>query len=217
MTNIAKINGYTPLATFSGNVINNMCVVDFGSLTPTQSLLAIKTTANETVVADYEEAPIEVDAEYGAALSFKASSGTTSDVVKITGYDYLGQKIYEEITLNNTTAVEGKKAFKFIQQIIIDAESAVTVIVSRSLKLGLPYRTAKIVAETRDGVVSTTGVLVTPINTAQTALTGDPRGLFDLKTYASAAHVVAVLLVSPEIFEIDGKEVGGLFGIPHFA
>ena len=59
--------------------------------------------------------------------------------------------------------------------------------------------------------------MVVPVNTAQTATTGDPRGLFDLKTYASAAHVVAVLLVSPEVFEINGKEVGGLFGIPHFA
>ena len=110
-----------------------------------------------------------------------------------------------------------KKAFKYIQHIEIEATGTSNVTVSRSLKLGLPYRTAKVVAETRDGVVSTTGTLVVPVNTAQTATTGDPRGLFDLKTYASAAHVVAVLLVSPEVFEINGKEVGGLFGIPHFA
>lgn len=216
MTSIAMISGYTPLATFAGNVINNMCVVDFGKLAPTQTLMSVKTTANETVVTDFEEAPIEIDAEFGAALSLKGSAAIT-DVAKITGYDYMGQKIYEEITLNGTTAVEGKKAFKYIQQIIIDATSAATVIVSRSLKLGLPYRTAKVVAETRDGVASTTGELVVPVNTTQTATTGDPRGLFNLKTYASVAHVVAVLLVSPEIFELDGKEVGGLFGIPHFA
>lgn len=216
MSNIAMINGYTPLATFSGNVINNMCVVDFGKLSPAKTLMMVKTEANKTAVVDFEDSLIEVDAQYGAALSLKGSAAIT-DVAKITGYDYLGQKIYEEVTLTGTTAVESKKAFKYIQQIVIDATGAANVTVSRSLKLGLPYRTAKIVAETRDGVASTAGELVVPVNTTQSASTGDPRGLFNLKTYATAAHVVAVLLVSPEIFEIDGKEVGGLFGIPHFA
>lgn len=216
MSKIAMISGYTPLATFAGNVINNMCVVDFGKLAPTKTLLTVSAESGKTAVVDFDESLVEVDAQFGAVLSLKGSAAI-SDVAKITGYDYLGQKIYEEITLNGTTAVEGKKAFKYIQQIEINATGTANVTVSRSLKLGLPYRTAKIVAETRDGVVSNTGTLVVPVNTTQTATTGDPRGLFDLKTYASAAHVVAVLLVSPEIFEINGKEVGGLFGIPHFA
>ena len=216
MSNIAMISGYTPLATFAGNVINNMYVVDFGKLDPTKTLLTVKAESGKTAVVDFDESLVEVDAQYGAVLSLKGSAAIT-DVAKITGYDYLGQMIYEEITLNGTTAVEGKKAFKYIQHIEIAATGTSNVTVSRSLKLGLPYRTAKVVAETRDGVVSTVGTLVVPVNTAQTATTGDPRGLFDLKTYASAAHVVAVLLVSPEIFEINGKEIGGLFGIPHFA
>ena len=216
MLNIAMISGYTPLATFAGNVINNMCVVDFGKLAPTKTLLTVKAESGKTAVVDFDESLVEVDAQYGAVLSLKGSAAIT-DVAKITGYDYLGQMIYEEITLNGTTAVEGKKAFKYIQHIEIAATGTTNVTVSRSLKLGLPYRTAKVIAETRDGVVSTAGTLVVPVNTAQTATTGDPRGLFDLKTYASAAHVVAVLLVSPEIFEINGKEIGGLFGIPHFA
>lgn len=123
MSNIAMINGYTPLATFSGNVINNMCIVDFGKLAPAKTLMMVKTEADKTAVVDFEDSLIEVDAQYGAVLSLKGSAAIT-DVAKITGYDYLGQKIYEEITLTGTTAVEGKKAFKYIQQIVVDATVA---------------------------------------------------------------------------------------------
>lgn len=212
---MAKINGYTPLAVASGNVINGIFAVDFGKLATTQSLVSVVDAGSGEVVHE-DEALVTIDAIYGANLSVKASGAATGSV-KVFGYDYMGQPMVESFTLNGTTAVVGKKAFKFIHKVITNAGAAVTVTVDRGLQLGLPYRTAKILVETRDGVASTTTTLVAPVNTAQTATSSDPRGLANLTTYSSPAHVVLICVASPEIFVIEEEEVGGLFGIPHYS
>ena len=123
----------------------------------------------------------------------------------------------ETVTLNGTTDVATKKCFKYIERIEIPASTAVTITITRKLILGLPYRTTKILAEERDGNTSTTSQLIAPTTVASTAVSVEPRGKFNLATYASAAHVVAVLVASDEVFTINGKEEGGLFGIPHFS
>lgn len=208
------ISRYTPLAVCSGNVVNGIYLVDFGKLAPSADVVEVEGAATAKVY-DYEK-PIEIDAIYGACLSVVASGASTSKIT-VHGFDYLGQHMSEEFTLNGTTAVAGNKCFKFIEKIEIPASTAVTVSISRKLKLGLPFRSVKILAEERDGAASTTSQLVAPTVVASTATSNDPRGTFNLTTYAAAAHVKAVLVASDEVFTINSKEVGGLFGIPQYS
>lgn len=211
---VKMISRYTPLAVCSGNITNNIYSVDFGKLAPSADVVEVAGASTATVF-DYEK-PIEIDAPYGAALSVVASGASTSDI-NIKGFDYLGQPMTETVTLNGTTAVATKKCFKYIERIEIPASTAVTITITRKLILGLPYRTTKILAEERDGNTSTTSQLIAPTTVASTAISVEPRGKFNLATYAAAAHVVAVLVASDEVFTINGKEEGGLFGIPHYS
>lgn len=208
-------NKYSKLVEFSAQVINGIFSVDFGKVSVAPSIATVTTTTAADGIKDFGEQPFEIDAEYGRNLVVVAAAANTS-AVEITGYDYLGQPVKEIITLNGTTAVKGVKAFKFISKIVNVAGTAATITVTGGLKLGLPYRTASILAETRGGVKSTTSTLVAPINTVQTATSSDPRGLVDLGTYSTPTHVVLVCLASPEIFTINDELVGGLYGLPHF-
>lgn len=211
---IKMISRYTPLAVCSGNITNNIYSVDFGKLAPSADVVEVTGTSTAKIF-DYDK-PVVIDAPYGACLSVAASGASTSKIT-IDGFDYLGQPVTEEVTLNGTTAVAGNKCFKYISKISVPASTAVTITVTRGLKLGLPFRTVKILSEERDGTVSTTSQLVAPTTSAATATSNDPRGTFNLTTYAAAAHVVAVLVASDEVFTISNKEVGGLFGIPHYS
>ena len=109
------ISRYTPLAVCSGNITNNIYSVDFGKLAPSADVVEV-TGASTAKVFDWEK-PIVIDAPYGACLSVVAS-GASSSVITIDGFDYLGQPVTEEVTLNGTTAVAGNKCFKYISKIL---------------------------------------------------------------------------------------------------
>lgn len=207
------ISRYTPLAVCSGNIVNHVYSVDFGKLAPSVDVVKV-TGETSAKIFDYEK-PIEIDAPYGAALSVVANASSTSKIV-IKGFDYLGQPVTEEVTLNGTTAVNGVKCFKYIERIEIPASTAVTITITRKLLLGLPYRTTQILAEMRDGEKVSTATLVAPTTVASTAVSSEPRGMYNLATYASAKRVVAVLVASDDIFTINDEDMGGLFGIPHY-
>lgn len=215
MSDIKMINGYTPVAEFAGNVINGMYTVRFDNLAVSQELCAVVSSADEEITKDFEK-PVEVDAEYGACLVLKGSAAINGNVI-IHGYDYLGQAVKEKVTLNGTNEVSTKKAFKFVDTVTVPTAAGVIVTVSRKLVLGLPYRTSAILTETRNGVKADTTTLTVPVDTEQTVSTGDPRGTINLVGYAEPANVVLICIASPEIFTINDKEVGGLFGIPHFS
>lgn len=215
MSDIKMINGYTPVAEFAGNVINGIYSVRFDNLATSQELCSIVSSASEKIVEDFDK-PVEVDAEFGACLVLKGSAAISGEAI-IHGYDYLGQAVTEKVTLNGTTEVSTKKAFKFVDVITLPTADGVTVTVSRKLVLGLPYRTSAILTETRNGVKVNTTTLTVPVNTEQTVSTGDPRGTINLTSYTEPANVVLICIASPEIFTINDKKVGGLFGIPHFS
>lgn len=212
MTNLSILNSYAPLVTYSGNVINDIYVMNLNNLPVSQSFGTITIKKGETS-SSFGEKGVEVDAEFGAALVV-----TGSGAVTVNGYDYLGQPMSESITAGSS-GTAGKKAFKYISSVEVSQATSenTSFTVERKLVLGVPYRTAKILYETRNGVTATTTTLTAPVNTTQTVSTGDPRGTINLTTYASAANIKLVCLASAEIFKIDGEKVGGLFGIPHFA
>lgn len=111
------------------------------------------------------------------------ASGACTRVVTITGYDYLGSKMQEQITLNGTTTVQGLKAFQWVTQFDIDnsGSDTTTVNVGWGNKLGLPYAGVAMVVETKNGAVAAnagtfTAALATA--TAATATNADVRGTY---------------------------------------
>ena len=207
MSDIQMINGYTPVAEFAGNVINGIYTVRFDNLQKDAYIIAFFGVYNPG------EKPYEIDAEFGACLKLVCDGDSTGDAV-IEGYDYLGQPIRELITLNGATGVTTKKAFKFIKSITTNEEKSITV--TRSVTLGLPYRTSAILTETRGGVKSTATVLTAPVD-EQSESSGDPRGTVKLANYELPTNVVLICIASPEIFTRGEEKVGGLFGVPHFS
>lgn len=104
-------------------------------------------------------------------------------VVTVTGYDYLGQKMQEALTLNGTTTVQGLKAFAYVIQIDIDAlqTDTTTVSVGYGNKFGLPFAGDAMFVETKNGAVAANaGTFVAALAdaTAATATNADVRGTY---------------------------------------
>lgn len=108
------------------------------------------------------------------------SDGAATSTVTVTGYDYLGQKIVETLTLNGTTQVVGKKAFKFIEDVAWGLTASRTIDVGWGNGLGVPYCIFKSVFEMVDDAEPSAGTVTVGLakGTTATATTADPRGLW---------------------------------------
>tara|TARA_R100001594_G_scaffold22817_1_gene44310 strand:- start:5347 stop:6333 length:987 start_codon:yes stop_codon:yes gene_type:complete len=93
-----------------------------------------------------------IDATYGRVLTAVGSAGS-NHVCTITGRDYLGQIVKENLTLSGTNPIYGKKAFKYVDKLDIAAGAASdTCDIGWSDVLGLPYAAKQLLGWTEDGV-----------------------------------------------------------------
>ena len=125
---------------------------------------------------------------WGRNVSVTASvaTGGTSLVANIVGRDYLGQKMVEAVTVANgdgTTPVQGKKAFKYVDSIVVATSPAAAgnITVGFGNVLGLPYKFMQIVTEMKNGIVAANaGTFVAGLatGTAATAANADVRGTY---------------------------------------
>lgn len=121
-----------------------------------------------------------VMSKFGRTVTVIASGAAVSDVT-IKGKDYLGQPMTETLTLNGAVAVNGNKAFRYIDSVEWEATAATTIDLGWGFGLGLPYRLIDDVKEVVDGVIANpAGVFVAGAapGTVQTAVTVDPRGTY---------------------------------------
>lgn len=116
---------------------------------------------------------------YGRLLQI-AASGVSTGTVTIRGRDYLGQTVIETLTLNGATAVNGNKAFRYVDSVTWTATAAINLIIGTRPALGVPYRvqTTVITNELLNGGTATAGALVVGSTAVQTAITADPRGSY---------------------------------------
>lgn len=138
-------------------------------------------------------------------------SGAATSIVRIVGKDYLGQPMKEALTLNGTTPVVGKKAFKWIDAVDYDATAAVTINVGTGNILGLPYKSLKLMSEMVDKVVPTAGTFVAApaVGTTASLTSADPRG-----TYTPQASFVPN---GSRVYELNFMhDVDQLHGEAHF-
>lgn len=160
----------------------------------------------------YEGSSLVSNQRFGEAISL-VSEATNTDVITVVGYDYLGQRMVEEITLTSATEVAGKKAFKAIVAIKGTAAQAKKVSLKTNGKMGLAFAAVSKDFVVKNGVADSTAAITAGAFT-QTATSADPRGLLSI-AHASTNDVIECVYNTTDYVKPDGH--GGLFGVPHFA
>lgn len=122
--------------------------------------------------------------DYARCVNVDSSNiANTTQIVTVTGTDYWGQAQTEEIAMDGTNAVAGKKAFKTITAVSVDAAITGTMTIGNEDIFGLPYRVTDAGYLFRLGWAGalgndTTGTFVAADTATATATTGDVRGTF---------------------------------------
>lgn len=138
------------------------------------------------------------------------AAGAATAVLTVTGTDVYGVPMSEAITLNGTTAVAGKKAFKTITSIAASA-AATDFFVGTGDVFGLPFR-----ADSRNycltawnGAFVTTGTFVAAVTTSPaTTTTGDVRGTYAVPDAADGSKQLTVWM-----YIENPDSVTGLYGV----
>lgn len=117
-----------------------------------------------------------------AITAVSTGAGDTTQTVTVTGTDYWGQAQTTQLTLNGTTAVNGKKAFKTITAVYVSAALAGNLTVGTTAIIGLPYRVNDAGYLLRTGwnnaVADNAGTFVAADAATPSATTGDVRGTY---------------------------------------
>jgi hypothetical protein len=137
------------------------------------------------------------------------AAGAATAVLTVTGTDVYGIPMSEAITLNGTTAVAGKKAFKTITRIAASA-AATDFFVGTGDVFGLPIRanSRNYVQTAWNSAFVTTGTFAAADATAATTTTGDVRG-----TFAPADAADATKRLTLWVFVLDDDTQTGLYGV----
>lgn len=141
------------------------------------------------------------------------SGGADTAVITVTGKDEYGVTMVETLTLNGTTAVNGKKAFKSVSAASASAAVSNTAFIGTGDVLGLPVflpSTGFVIKELENGTVATAGTFVAGFRTAggHAATSADVRGTYDPSSAADADKVFQLVVCLPD---------GGERGVPQFA
>jgi len=143
-------------------------------------------------------------------------SAAGTPLVTVTGFDYLGQAMTENITLVSVTETFGVKAFARVTKLVVATGITGTIDVGFSDVLGLPYKTTAIIEELADGAIQSAGTQVDPVLTdPATAVTGDPRGTYNPTVVLDGLIDVAFSGRADNWINAAGN--GGYYGIKHFA
>jgi len=124
-------------------------------------------------------------------VSVTAAASATATTATVNGYDVYGYPMSENITISAGNAVNGKKAFKYIKSVVLNAADATHAYsVGTTAIVGLPIR-----SDTAAEVVVNSGASQTTLGantgfaangflpadrTTPSATTGDVRGTIDL-------------------------------------
>lgn len=142
-------------------------------------------TASATVIGNFGLVPFDsltvARKGYGRNITVVASAANTRTLT-VTGYDYLGSKMQETLTINGTTTVQGLKAFFWIESLVFSSSSDTTTVnVGWGNVFGLPFAGESMISEIKNGAVAAnagtfTAALATA--TAATATNADVRGTY---------------------------------------
>lgn len=125
------------------------------------------------------------------------NAGDTTVTITVKGWDIYSVPMTETITLNGTTIVNGKKAFKSIQSVTTGVASLVgNVNIGTTDTLGLSIRADSYsyltVYVSDAGVTANTGFTKADLTAPATATSGDVRGTYALQTASDGTKRVAI-------------------------
>ena len=142
----------------------------------------------------------KIDATYGRCLTATGSGGS-DHVLTITGRDYLGQQMQENMTLSETTVIFGNKAFKYVDTLAIATGAASdTCDIGWYDRVGLPYKAEAVIGYTEDDVSMPYAAVQVPVEV-------------DAVRYASGADVVIPSPVAGQITGVNSVVTTGTGGI----
>ena len=142
----------------------------------------------------------KIDATYGRCLTATGSGGS-DHVLTITGRDYLGQQMQENMTLSGTTVIFGNKAFKYVDTLAIASGAASdTCDIGWYERVGLPYKAEAVIGYTEDDVSMPYAAVQVPVEV-------------DAVRYASGADVVVPSPVAGQITGVNSVVTTGTGGI----
>ena len=211
-----RINNYVPAMQYSADVnYNGATRVSFGAPLAANPTLVTSATSIATAGTTDLSGVTPFPETYGRTITIVASAASAVAVL-LNGWDYLGQPIQEQLTLNGATPVAGKKAFKAFNNMVTSVNSAVTVNIGSGAALGLPYRAYRASYELANGVLAAAGTLVAgALTDPQTATTADPRGIYTPTTTLNGTNILSAVFDFAN--DVNTANNGGLHGIRQFA
>lgn len=155
----------------------------------------------------------------GRAVSVTAASGATYATATISGYDVYGYPMSEAITISAGSAVNGKKAFKYVKSVVLSGGTADTThaySVGTADVFGFPLRSDTFGDVLINSAASLTAVTlitaasnyVASVQTAATTTTGDVRGTFAATSSTGANRII--VRQTPPVYNVGS--IAGLFG-----
>jgi len=160
----------------------------------------------------------------GRAVSVTAAASATYTTASVNGYDIYGYPMTENITITAGSAVNGKKAFKYIKSVVLSGGTADTThaySVGTADVFGLPLRSdtfGDIIVNNASSLVATT--LITAATnylpadrTTPSATTADVRGTF-AATSSSGANKLTIRQ-SPQSY-MTATPITGLYGLTQY-
>src|SRR3972149_5880733 len=139
-----RINSFVPALSYASDVIENApCRFILGTpvVGSAQAILSAQDIAAASNTTTLLLNDLLASCRYGRNLTVRKPSGAATGTVTVTGRDYLGQPMKEQLTTvaSTSTIVQGKKAFKYIDQVDWTAHAGSTLDLGTGNKLGLPY------------------------------------------------------------------------------
>ena len=199
-----------------------------GNLTATSGTVTLAyQTPSQCAVPNNAQTPSQGNwspqALLGRAVSVTAASGATYTTATVNGYDIYGYPMSENITITAGSAVNGKKAFKYIKSVVLSGGTADTThaySVGTADVFGLPLRSdtfGDIIVNSATSLVAST--LITAATnylpadrTTPSATTADVRGTF-AATSSSGANKLTIRQ-SPQSYM--APYTTGLFGLTQY-
>jgi hypothetical protein len=184
---------------------------------PVRALFGAIATASATAVLNAAARAGTVKNTYAPAVVLdvprslvyvSSNAGDTTQVITAFGTDEFGVAVSETVTLNGTTPVNGKKAFKTV---LADQNSVALAgtlsIGTRAGGIGLPFflpggtgaGIGYVLKEIQDGAVATAGTFVGGDLTKASNTTNDVRGTWTPNSAPDGAKVYEVVIMASDL------------------
>ncbi len=141
-----------------------------------------------------------------------SNAGDTTQTLTITGTDHYGETVVETITLNGTTAVSGKKAFRTVTKVTASAGTTGNVSVGTTDVIGLPvFLPGKgfVLSEISDGAKATAATAVAGDSATATATTDEVRRTYNPNAACNGSKSFQLVVALGDVSYAGVKQYAG--------